>query len=713
MASGSTDDDAPEEPADRPRGRLERSEVIEVRGAREHNLRGVDLVLPKNQLVVFSGVSGSGKSSLAFDTLYAEGQRRYVESLSSYARQFMGQMAKPDVDYLGGLSPSISIEQKTSGANPRSTVGTVTEIHDYLRVLFARVGRGHCPDCGRPIEAQSREQIIARVLTLPAGPPVLLMAPVVRNQKGEFKDFFQDLIRRGYVRARVDGKVVRLTDELRLERQMRHDIDVVVDRVTLGPNARPRVAEAVEAALKLSDGSVVVVVESEDAAATEMLLSSKYACLACSRSFEPPSPQLFSFNSPLGMCPDCDGLGVRQTFEPDLMVADSSLSVSKGAIAFVGAFKEMGRWRRHIFDGVAKTFSFSLTDPWEKLTDKAKQILLYGSGDTHVTFTWRSRGKTHRHGGLWEGVIPQLTAKYKKTASPMHRAMYERFMRTAPCPSCAGRRLNPQARAVRLAGKTLVELGALPVDELASFFDHDLPESASPVEWTIAGGLAKEIRARLGFLLNVGLNYLTLDRSAPTLSGGEAQRIRLAGQIGSGLVGVLYVLDEPSIGLHPRDNGRLLATLEQLRDQGNTVLVVEHDEDTLRAADYLVDFGPGPGVRGGEVVAQGSVDQVMAEPRSLTGGFLSGRLAIEVPKNRRPVGVPPTRDTVQIAVAAAPPAPKRRRRSSSPMTAELAELLGAAATEPEADAPEEEANRVYNNDDEPPEGFEDDLGDDE
>ena len=608
--------------------------TLEIRGAREHNLREIDLVLPKNRLIVLTGVSGSGKSSLAFDTLHAEGQRRYIESLSSYARQFMGQLRKPDVDYLGGLAPSISIEQKTSANNPRSTVGTITEIHDYLRVLFARVGKGHCPSCDRAIEAQAPEQIVRRLLALPNGTRLMLLAPMARNQKGEFKDFFQEMTRRGFVRARVDGQLVRLSDQLQLDRQMRHNIEVVIDRVKLDVKARPRVAEAVEQALALSGGMLVAVPQEEGAA--ELLLSSQYACSHCNISFDPPSPQLFSFNSPQGMCLTCDGLGRQYTFDPALLIPDASKSFRKGAVELIGPMRYVGRWRRHLFEGVAETVGFSLDTPWKDLAAFAQKALLEGTGDRHITFAWRSRGRVHYHGGTWEGIIPQFMSKYKKTTNKMFRAMYEKYMRVILCPDCHGARLNAQARQVRVGGKTLIELAALPVDRLARFFDETLSGSLTDVEKAIAGDLAREIRARLGFLLNVGLDYLSLDRAAPTLSGGEAQRIRLAGQIGSGLVGVLYVLDEPSIGLHPRDNARLLETLRKLRDQGNTVIVVEHDEETMRAADHLVDFGPGPGVRGGQVVAQGTIADILAEPASITGQYLSGTQQIAIPR-RRPI----------------------------------------------------------------------------
>jgi excinuclease ABC subunit A len=618
--------------------------TIVVRGAREHNLRDVSLELPRNKLIVFTGVSGSGKSSLAFDTLYAEGQRRYVESLSSYARQFLGQMQKPDVDFLSGLSPSISIQQKTAARNPRSTVGTVTEIHDYLRVLFARVGLGHCPECGRPITAQSREQILARILALPEGTRFLVLAPVIRGQKGEYKDLFEDMLRRGFVRARVDGQVVRLTDDLKLKRHIKHHIEIVIDRLKVDPKVRPRLAEAVDQALALGEGSVIIAVEGEEGEKAtrgeDLLLSAHYACTHCNRSYEPPSPQLFSFNSPHGMCPACDGLGSQFTFDPDLLIPDASLSFHGGAITLVGKLSEMGRWRRHIFEGVADTLGIDLNSPWRELPEQHRQWLLMGSGDKHITFEWKQRGnRVWKHGGKWEGIIPQLLSSFKKTAAGPRRLQLEKYMRVVRCPACQGQRLNPQARAVQVGGKTLVEVCRLPICDLAAWFDAErgtLEPSLDAIQRTIAAEVLKEIRARLGFLLNVGLDYLSLDRSAPTLSGGEAQRIRLAGQIGSGLVGVLYILDEPSIGLHPRDNERLLLSLLRLRDMGNTVLVVEHDEDTMRAADHIVDFGPGPGVRGGQVVAAGTMRELAANPASVTGQYLSGVRQIAVPRERRP-----------------------------------------------------------------------------
>ncbi len=644
--------------------------TIVIRGAREHNLRNVDLDLPRNALVVFTGVSGSGKSSLAFDTLYAEGQRRYVESLSSYARQFMGEVRKPDVDLLAGLSPAISIQQKAAGRNPRSTVGTITEIHDYLRVLYARVGQGHCPQCGRPITAQTREQILARVLAMPEGTRFLILAPIIRGQKGEYKDLFADLLKRGFVRARVDGKIVRLDADLKLDRRIKHNIEVVIDRLENKPSVRPRLAEAVDQALTLGEGSLIIRVEAEEAGAgrrppmdsaqqgadgvgaagEDLLLSAHYACTHCDRSYEPPSPQLFSFNSPAGMCPACDGLGSLYTFDPDLLIPDPAVSFWNGAVPLVGKLRGMGRWRRHIYEGVAQAFDIDLKTPWKKLPQEQRDVLLQGGGDKHVTYEWKQRGGTvWKHGGTWEGIVPQLLTSFKKTAAGPRRLQLEKYMRVVRCPACQGQRLNPQARAVRVGGRTLVDVCQQPVGDLAAWLAEagPLEKSLTPLHRTIALEVLKELRGRLGFLLNVGLHYLSLDRPAPTLSGGEAQRIRLAGQIGCGLVGVLYILDEPSIGLHPRDNQALLRSILRLRDLGNTVVVVEHDEDTMRAADYLVDFGPGPGVRGGQVVAAGSYDQIVANPTSLTGQYLSGVKRIEIPATRRAPG--PTRLTVHGA----------------------------------------------------------------
>ena len=637
---------------------------IVIRGAREHNLRDVSLELPRGALICFTGVSGSGKSSLAFDTLYAEGQRRYVESLSSYARQFLGQMPKPEVDRIDGLSPSISIQQKTGGRNPRSTVGTITEINDYLRVLFARVGQGHCPNCDRPVAAQTREQIVARVAALPDGTAYSVLAPVVRGQKGEYKDLFAELSRAGYVRARVDGRVVALSDNLALDRQIKHEIEVVIDRLKAGPSARARLAEAVEGALKLGEGTVIVAPEG----GRDLLLSSHHACAACGLSFDPPSPQLFSFNSPQGMCPACDGLGVRHDFDPALLVPDPSLSVWTGAIEPVGPVKGLGKWRRHLFEGVAANLESDKDGPpkgamlkgaWKDLDPKWQRAWLHGLGDRVIVHHWKRRGSTWSHAEKWEGVANELLAKFRAATGGPTRAKLEPYMRSMTCPDCRGARLNPRARAVRVGGRTLVELGSWPIGRVARYFEDlagadpddlgpdDGAVALDPLSKTIAEELLKEIRGRLGFLTNVGLHYLTLDRAAPTLSGGEAQRIRLASQVGAGLVGVLYILDEPSIGLHPRDNDRLIATLQRLRDAGNTVIVVEHDEDTMRAADHLVDFGPGPGVKGGGVVAEGPLAALAGAPESLTGQYLSGARSIPIPENRKP----PTGRTLKVVGA--------------------------------------------------------------
>ncbi len=629
---------------------------IVIRGAREHNLRDVSLVLPRGKLICLTGVSGSGKSSLAFDTLYAEGQRRYVESLSSYARQFLGQMPKPSVDRIDGLSPSISIQQKTGGRNPRSTVGTITEINDYLRVLFARVGQGHCPNCDRAVAAQTREQIVERILgEVPEGNSFLLLAPVVRGQKGEYKDLFAELSRAGYVRARVNGAVVNLTDELSLNRQIKHNIEAVIDRLKSVPalrtTQRGRLAEGVEQALKLGGGTVIVAPDGQP----DLLLSSHYACTICGLSFDPPSPQLFSFNSPQGMCLACEGLGIRHDFAPELLVPDPSLSVWDGAIAPLGPVKDLGRWRRHLFEGVATNLEADrdgpakgtmLKGPWRELKEKWRRAWLYGTGDREIVHRWKNRSKIWSHAEKWIGVANDLLAKYRGAAAGPLRSQLEPFMRSMTCPDCSGTRLNARARAVRVGGKTLVELGAMPIGDASRFFDTlassgEAPSDVIPldaVSRTVAEELLKEIRARLRFLLDVGLHYLALDRAAPTLSGGEAQRIRLASQVGAGLVGVLYVLDEPSIGLHPRDNDKLLATLQRLAHQGNTVVVVEHDEDTMRAADHLVDFGPGPGVKGGEVIAQGTIADLARSSDSLTGAYLSGTKAIAIPKDRKVPG---------------------------------------------------------------------------
>ncbi|GMU38038.1 MAG: excinuclease ABC subunit UvrA [Phycisphaerae bacterium] len=613
--------------------------AIEVRGAREHNLQDVSVTLPWGRLICMTGVSGSGKSSLAFDTLFAEGQRRYIESLSAYARQFLTQVSKPDVDGITGLSPSVAIQQKTSGWNPRSTVGTITQAHDFLRVLFARIGESRCPKCDRPIRAQSRDQMLARLLPWGEGAAVLVMAPIARKRKGEFRDVFDDLRRQGFARARVDGAVVSLSDPPKLAKNQRHDVDVVIDRLTIREDARMRLAEAIEHALRIGQGTLVVHRSEEgrggaDAggAGNDLILSSEYSCATCGISLEAPTPQTLSFNSPQGMCPRCDGLGRSFDFDPDLLVPDPDKSFLDGAVEPMRG--PIGRWRRHIFRSVAQHVGFDLKAKWRDLSAAARNALLFGTGDAHLTFEWRTRGGVFRHGGTFDGVVADLMRSYRKATSAMVRSYYEKYMREQVCPQCRGARIGPQGAAIRLGGRTLPELCAMSVDQLAEFVDG---LTLGATERTIAEQALRELRLRLRFLQDVGLNYLTLDRAAPTLSGGESQRIRLASQIGAGLTGVLYILDEPSIGLHPRDNRRLLDSLKRLRDQGNTVIVVEHDEETMRESDYLVDFGPGPGVRGGRVVASGGVDAVCASAESVTGAYLSGRRRIEVPKRRRPV----------------------------------------------------------------------------
>lgn len=643
------------------------SEIV-IRGAREHNLRDVSLSLPRNQLIVMTGVSGSGKSSLAFDTLYAEGQRRYVESLSSYARQFLGQMPKPDVDAISGLAPCISIQQKVAGRNPRSTVGTMTEIYDYLRVLFARVGQGYCYVSGKPIQAQTVDQIVESILKLADGTKYQILAPVIQQQKGEFRDLFEDLLKKGFLRARVDGEFVSLNNPPTLRKNYKHTIEVVIDRLVAGKGTRNRLAEAIESATKLADGTLILKTETSDSEsktpatssrknkgrnAGERIFSTKYACPESGMSYEPPSPQLFSFNSPLGMCHECNGLGIRVDFVIDKLLGDPSLSIFKGIIHLLGPFRSMGRWRRHLYEGAAAAIEEDcdlkpgtmLKTPWEELPQEARHLFLHGTGERHVTYSWRTRGSVWKHGGTYAGVIPELMESYRTARNPMRRRQLENYMESGPCTSCEGTRLNRQARNVRLKtanksfiksqGKTefsLPEVVGFTIGEAHAFFESlDLNEAGH----LIAEEVLKEIRGRLGFLLRCGLDYLTLDRSAPTLSGGESQRIRLAGQIGCGLVGVVYILDEPSIGLHPRDNTMLLESLCDLRDQGNTVIVVEHDEETMQAADYIVDFGPGPGIRGGEIVAHGSLADIKKKQKSLTSQYLSGKRKIEVPKERR------------------------------------------------------------------------------
>jgi excinuclease ABC subunit A len=587
------------------------SDRIVIRGAREHNLKNVDLEIPRDQLVVITGLSGSGKSSLAFDTIYAEGQRRYVESLSAYARQFLEQMEKPEVDSIEGLSPAISIEQKTTSKNPRSTVGTVTEIYDYLRVLFARVGVPHCPKCGRVISAQTVQQMVDRVLAQAPGTRILVLAPVVRGRKGEYKKLFFDLQRQGYSRVRVNGTVRELGEEIELDKKRKHTIEVVVDRLVVRENLGSRLADSLETALRLADG--IVTVEAPDSKATSTTFSEKLACAQCGISFPEISPRMFSFNNPYGACPECGGIGSRDEIDPDRLVPNTARSLKDGALA-PWAGRETTYFRQTL-QVLAKRHRFSLETPWSELKKPVRDVILHGERD-----------------GGFEGVVKTLERRYRESSSEDTRAEIEQFMTARPCPACRGSRLRPESLGVKIAGWSIAEVVRQTIKDAGRFFD-DL--TLTEREAAIARRVLKEIRERLGFLMNVGLDYLTLDRAAGTLSGGEGQRIRLATQIGSSLVGVLYILDEPSIGLHQRDNRRLLETLKRLRDLGNTVLVVEHDEETIRSADYVIDLGPGAGELGGHVVAVGTPDEIMANPTSLTGRYLARSLSIPVPASRR------------------------------------------------------------------------------
>ncbi|HYP90753.1 MAG TPA: excinuclease ABC subunit UvrA, partial [Polyangiaceae bacterium] len=589
---------------------------IVIRGAREHNLKNVTVRIPKHSLVVLTGVSGSGKSSLAFDTLYAEGQRRYVESLSSYARQFLGQMEKPKYDTIRGLSPTISIEQKTASSNPRSTVGTVTEVHDYLRVLYASIGVQHCPKCGVKAAGQSAEAIVRSLLALPAGETVTILAPLLQQRKGEHKDVLEAAQSKGFSRLRVDGRVVRLGQEqVTLDKKSKHDIEIVVDRIKIEPAARARLTDSVETALREGGGKLLALNAKDEVTA----FSEKSACPKCGMSFGELSPLSFSFNSPIGFCTDCNGLGSRPEMDPELVVPNPELSLKDGAVTPWAAAVARGEgWTASEVDYVVKLLKIKLTTPWNKLTEAQRKGVLWG---------------TTAKGYEWEGLCNQLMRRMRATSSEDMKQWYLRYFSSKPCPACHGARLKAESRAVKIAGVSLSDISEMRIEEAAKWIDGVELKGA---DLEIAVELRKEIRARLGFLVNVGLSYLTLDRAAATLSGGESQRIRLASQIGSELTGVVYILDEPSIGLHQRDNGRLLATLEALRDLGNSVVVVEHDEETMAKADYLIDFGPGAGELGGQVVAEGTPEQVMRVKDSLTGAYLSGRKKIELPAQRRP-----------------------------------------------------------------------------
>jgi excinuclease ABC subunit A len=606
---------------------------IVIKGAREHNLKNVDLVLPRNRLIVVTGLSGSGKSSLAFDTIYAEGQRRYVESLSSYARQFLGQMEKPDVDYIEGLSPAISIDQKSTSRNPRSTVGTVTEIYDYLRLLFARVGTPHCYNCGREISTQSSEQIVDSILELPEGSKLLLLAPLVRGRKGEYSKLFEEIAKEGFARVRVDGEIRELREKITLDKKRKHTIEVVVDRLVVKPDIRKRLTDSVETTLRLSTGIVTVIVGER-----ELTFSEAFACVYCGISFEELAPRLFSFNSPYGACPVCSGLGEKIEIDPWKVIPDRTKSISDGAIVpwsrslGSGKYPSMNPYYLQQLERVLRKYKVKMSTPVEEMPDEVVDVVLYGT-DKEQAFAYTSKaGKTWEYRASFEGVVNNLQRRYAETSSESVKEDIERYMSASNCPSCKGARLKPEALAVTIGGVNIDALTHMPIEGFESFFETlKLTERQTQ----IAHQIVKEIRGRAGFLSNVGLTYLTLGRSATTLSGGESQRIRLATQIGSALVGVLYILDEPSIGLHQRDNERLLATLQTLRDLGNTLVVIEHDEDTMRTADVVVDIGPGAGAEGGEILTVGTLDEIIANPRSETGAYLSGRKFIAVPKRRR------------------------------------------------------------------------------
>ena len=599
---------------------------ITIRGAREHNLKNVTLSIPRDKLVVFTGLSGSGKSSLAFDTIYAEGQRRYVESLSAYARQFLGQMEKPDVDTIEGLSPAISIDQKGTSKNPRSTVGTVTEVYDYLRLLYARVGHPHCPLCGREVRRQTVDQMADHVEKLPKGTRVMVLGPIVKGRKGEYRSLIEDVRKSGFVRVRVDGNLYELTEQIPLDRNKKHDIQVVVDRIVIGPDQRTRLVESIETAARLGSGLVIIAPDKGE----EIQMSMAFACPYDGTSVPEPEPRNFSFNSPHGACPTCTGIGSQLVVDGDLVVPDPSLSLREGAIA---AWSRSQFFYPELLESVSKFFGIDMDKPWSKLTKQQRDVLLNGTGDRKIRFGYKNQyGHSRWYEAPFEGVIANLQRRYQETQSDFLKAELERYMSDKPCPACKGRRLKPESLAVTVANHNIAEVCELPVSTAVNFFDQlDLSER----EQLIARGVLKEIHERLQFMIDVGLEYLTIERAANTLSGGESQRIRLATQIGSKLMGVLYILDEPSIGLHQRDNRRLINTLLRLRDLGNTLIVVEHDEETIRSADYMVDIGPAAGEHGGQIIAAGTVDEVLRNPDSLTAAFLRGDREIPVPARRR------------------------------------------------------------------------------
>ena len=598
---------------------------IIIKGARQHNLKNIDLEIPRDKLIVLTGVSGSGKSSLAFDTIYAEGQRRYVESLSAYARQFLGLMDKPDVDLIDGLSPAISIDQKSVSHNPRSIVGTVTEIYDYLRVLFARIGHPHCWKCGRPISQQTVDQMVDQIMSMDQGTKLQLLSPVVRGRKGEYKSVLEEIRRAGFLRVRIDGKMVELEDEINLDKNKKHNIEVIVDRIIVKPDVRSRLAESLETTLKMGEGIAIVSLEGGE----ELLLSEKFACPYCGVSMEELSPRIFSFNSPYGACPECSGLGFKMEVDPDLVIPDKNLPLMEAIAPWV----PLGSYHASMLEALGEELGFYLTTPVRELTDEQLKILLYGDPNIFLRFSfWGFAGQKKYVNTYYKGIIPMLEAKYVETESDYSREEIEQYMRPQPCPSCNGKRLKPESLAVKIGGKSIAEIIGMVPEELIDFINNlQLTER----ETYIAHQLLKEIKARLQFLIDVGLDYISLERPAATLSGGEAQRIRLATQIGSGLMGVLYILDEPSIGLHARDESKLIETLKKLRDLGNTVIVVEHDESMMRSADYIVDIGPGAGENGGYLVASGTLEEIMRCEESITGQYLSGKRSIPIPARRR------------------------------------------------------------------------------
>ena len=602
---------------------------IRIQGARENNLKNVSLELPRDKFIVFTGVSGSGKSSLAFDTIYAEGQRRYVESLSAYARQFLGQMDKPDVDHIEGLSPAISIDQKSTSNNPRSTVGTVTEISDYLRLLYARIGHPHCPQCGKPIEKQSIDQVVDRVMSFEEGTKILVIAPAVRARKGEHKPVFERIRKEGYVRVKVDGVVYDINEVPELDKKKKHTIDAIVDRLVVRPGIASRLSDSLETAFSFGDGlAKVVVLDGE-----EYLFSQNYACPDCGISIEELTPRMFSFNSPFGACPECTGLGFTLTVDEQLVVPDTSLSLDDGAISVTGwQSNSRNTIASMYFKAIEREYGFKGDTPWKDIPAEGRQALLYGTGERKLHIEYTKEYGSGTFDTPFEGVIPNLQRRYRETQSDWSKQEIEAFMRNTPCPVCRGKRLKPETLAVTVGGVNIAELSDMSIGRARDFIAG---LELSPSETMIASQIVKELEARFGFLINVGLDYLTLSRSSSSLSGGEAQRIRLATQIGSGLVGVLYILDEPSIGLHQRDNRKLLNALCGLRDLGNTLIVVEHDEETIRSADHIVDIGVGAGEHGGHVIAEGTIEDIMAVPESVTGQFLSGKREISVPKNRR------------------------------------------------------------------------------